>query len=60
MFPCEFCEISKNTFTLLDDCFIFTSAFISLQSSFTFQHWKKAIMTYIILLHEFLLLQETS
>ena len=35
-------------------------AFICLQSSFLFQHGKKAMKTYIILRHMFLLLQETS
>ena len=40
--------------------FILTSVLICLQSNFLFQPGKKAMKTCIILLHMFLLLQETS
>ena len=40
--------------------FILPLAFIYLQSSFLFQHCKKAMKAYIILHHMCLLLQETS
>ena len=66
----EILQISqKNTSAKVYFCkcycnkFILTSAFICLQSSFLFQHGKKAIKTYIILLYMFLfslLLQEIS
>ena len=36
-----------------------TSAFIFLQSSFLFQHGRKSMKTYLILLHIFLSLQKT-
>ena len=39
---------------------ILTSAFICLKFILLFQHGKKGMKTYIILLHMFLLLQETS